>query len=544
MNRILKVVLTKTKRSMFCILKRALILLFFFSVSEVVVSQHLEKLPPLITQSANHDSGVAFLFTTLTNRFEPSVKDHYINSVQIADAVNPWPPRWFTGDTYYPPLQIKADSVKGIKHEYFYMDARVQGPYISFFKLGATAIKNSVLDDSQGYILFNQKMEAVDTVVTGNPRDLYWHDFRINDRGERLIDIKNTDTLDFRSVSGNRSDSAVISDIDVIQILDKHNRLIFSWKATDKLDPLVFQYKEALKKRSFVKLRSEEEAIDWSHLTTALWDFDGNILYAMRFIGIGKINRQDGSLMWHVNFKDLPLISGKDTLQWFFPHDLNLVHFDDTSAVYSLFSLGNGNQPACGVIFKEDRRTQQISLVKYFGPNKKIKGEGQGSFDYDFTTEDYVFSYGIYHSLTGQDSSLFEDEIEYGRGGRVFGIYQLPKNIMAYKAHKLENWPLPPRPEILIKGNVMEAMGEMHEWTWYKMWGAGNIHVAEVGKGKTFTPEPGCTYCVTGKYGAGYCVSLPVVAKKTAAVPVFLIAILGSILLTMAGIRFFGKKRS
>ena len=120
---------------MLCYLKKFLTLTFFTVSSFVASCQDLDHLPPLISKSPIGDTTTTFLLSTLTNRFESSAQKKYINSIQITDAAHPWPPRWYTGTAYYSPQRLAEDSAHGIMHGDFFMDARIQENYLSFFKL-------------------------------------------------------------------------------------------------------------------------------------------------------------------------------------------------------------------------------------------------------------------------------------------------------------------------------------------------------------------------------------------------------------------------
>ena len=391
------------------------------------------------------------------------------------------------------------------------LDAKVEAGALSFFKLESFFKKigqrDSVISLVQGYIMLNAQMNPIDTVVSPTPHELYWHDFRINSKGERLISIKQAVPLDLSKLTGNVSDTNVLCDIDVIQILDDNNKLIYAWRATDKLDPSVFQLKESVATKPFAKKKKNADVINWSHLTGTVWDYDDNFLYSFRFVGIGKVSRKDGSVLWHLDFKDLPQVINGDTMRCYFQHDLNLLYHNDTSAFYSLYSLGSISYPIShGVVFELDKRTNKIVSFKNYFPKSLHRTDGQGSFDID-KNGDYVFSYGIYdHSKT---ASRFIDEIEYGSVRGVTGILQIEIGNICYKVHKLKNREAPPRPQIILLGDSLVAIGDMSDWRWYEVEGGTPKSINFCGSSISFLPKPGHTYIVEGKFGVGYAVSYP-----------------------------------
>lgn len=491
-------------------LNRTIILLVCtFLCCPFLQSQDLEYLPPVLNKKQTKDNSVSFLLNTMTNSFEGIHTDiPYVNSVQIVDANQSWPPRWYSATPVYKSEEFHKDSALNQRQFNFIIDAKVEGGYLSFFKLVSLCNDDGYIKkDVQGYIMLNKSMEPVDTVGTSiRNTGPYWHDFRINEKGERLIDLKLNQKLDLRKATGNPEDSAYLSSVDEIQILNKENKIVFTWVSTEKLDPNVFQFKESITARSFAPNKDAEDLIDWSHLTSAIWDYDGNILYSLRFIGIGKIDRTDGHVIWKIDFKDLPMISGKDTLMWAFPHDLELIAQSDTSATYSLYSLGLNEQPSRGVVFEVNKKTNKAKLLKYVFPKKVFHGQGQGSFDY-LGKKEHLFSYGVYSHSPADSANACIDEAEYIKGDTIAALIQVPQNVLIYKIHKIDNWPLPVRPEITLHNGLMEAKGSSQNWTWYELSGKDFTKIKQVGTGQTFKPEARKTYCVAGKLGIGYVVS-------------------------------------
>ena len=473
----------------------------------------LQYVPPVLSTKQNTDTNTSLLLTTLDlARYDrnPEVKP-YVNTVQIIDANDPWPPRWYTTTPIYTDKEFAADTQQSQMRFNFLIDAKVDAGDLSFCKILTTPKKGeNILDHPAfaGYILLNKKMEPVDTVKSRDAfGGLYWHDFRTNPKIERLVSIRKELNIDLRSATGNPADSAIHSEIDYIQVFDKHDSVIFNWNPMDHLDSSYFNFKENLNSsRSFTS--NNTGIIEWTRLTSALWDYDGNILYAMRMIGLAKISRQDGHIIWRIDHKDMPIISGTDTMEWYSPHDFNYLYETDTSAFYSLFATGWVNFPqARGVVFEMNKKTNKFKIVKNLWPKKKYMGLGQGGCDY--TREgDFTISYGrIEDSVTSE--SNFRDEIEYGRKDSLYNIFQLPKWNYVYKAHRLENWPKPPRPIIVVKGGYLQVLGNLHAYNWYLLSDPDRTTATKIGSGKRIIPTRGGIYCVEGEYGIGYVVSKP-----------------------------------
>jgi hypothetical protein len=348
--------------------------------------------------------------------------------------------------------------------------------------------------------------EAIDTVKSNTARrNLYYHDFRENAKKERIVDLRKDTYLDLRDYSNEQKDSAVHCNIDYIQILDSNNKIIFSWNPVNRINPELFNFKETLKQRGFGA--SNSDLIEWTRLTSALWDYDGDILYSMKNIGIGKISRKTGEVIWQINNIDLPLIDGKDTIQWYNPHDFNFLYANDSTATYSIYSNGDMDlEPAKGIVFEMNKKTQKFKLIKNIYPSWTYFAQGQGNIDYK-QNGDYVIGYGNFDesdTATNKQSICFEfGNIKKG----VQGVYTVPVYNRTYKAHKLEGFPKPERPLIVKKSDLLEAQGNFKDFVWYKMTGKDNTTLLKVGEEKTIKAEKGVTYCVESKLGIGYSVS-------------------------------------
>lgn len=430
----------------------------------------------------------------------------YNQSLQIIDADEPWPPRWYTCPPYYTKEMFNQITAKKQYRYDMTIDAKVESGYLSFYKILSQqnmGVGQLHAPDFAGYILLNSKYEAIDTVISKEPGfNMYFHDLRLGKGNERMVDMKKNIKLDLRKYANEERFKAVNCNVDYIQILDTNNNVVFSWDPLKNLNPSVFRFKETLKGRAFASRHAD--LIEWTRLTSALWDYDGNILYAMKEIGIGKISRLDGHIIWQINYSDLPIISENDTLDWVQPHDFNLLSETDSSVIYSLFSNGEGLKKAKGVIFEMIKKTQKVKLVKYINPKTIFKCDGQGNLSY-LTNGDYAIGYGFFE--TSDTISGYRSVLEYQKTNGSFGVYQLPQWNYTYKAHILTNWNKPPRPTILKTKDSLYVKEDTQDLTWYKLYGEGNMSIKKVGQGKSIKFEKNASYCVEKKYGIGYSVS-------------------------------------
>ena len=98
-----------------------------------------------------------------------------------------------------------------------------------------------------------------------------------------MILVEIDTTLDLRTATQRPRDSAVLSKVDFIEILDTNNKISFIWNPFEPHGCKCFSVFRGNEKDSFC---SRPGRMDWSHVTSVNWDFDGNILCSMRFIGI------------------------------------------------------------------------------------------------------------------------------------------------------------------------------------------------------------------------------------------------------------------
>jgi hypothetical protein len=486
-----------------------------------LTGRELEYLTPVLNKNpvvkfTMNDTVTSLILTTAHAQrvYSKGQRRPYTNSVQIIDVDQPWPPRWYSSAPVYTDAMYSRDTAEGYSRFDLIEDASVVNGYFSFHKMLSrqTVKKGPEMDHPElsAYLLLNDKMECIDSVGNNrSARTISYHGISVNARGERLVTAKKDTYLDLRDYSGKQSDCCVHCIVDIIEILNSEDSVIFSWNPLYHIDPRLFSYKETLAHPSF----AGGDVIHWTRITTARWDYDGNILYSMKNLGIGKVSVADGHVIWQINTAQMPLISGKDTAQWYNQHDYTFISEKDNSALYSLYSNGlssvNNDSmiiPPRGVLFEQNKKTEAVKVLRYQHPINKYITEGQGGYSYT-KDGDYVLSYG-YLVQPVSKTNEFTDDIEYGRNDTVYAVYQLPQQVTCYKAQKLANFKRPPRPVITQKGDELLATGEdMNDFTWYRLSGNNKTLVDKVGNGNSFKYGAGGTFCVEAKYGIGYAVS-------------------------------------
>ena len=268
--------------------KVILLLLLSFWAFARVHCQGLEAIPPILISEPNQDKiskEASFILT-------PNMK------MEIVDADQPWPPRWFAAGKDYKKGAMNNDSLLVT-----YIDARFQNGLVTFCKKGWGGKAPSINDiNHQVYLLCNDKLEPVDT-FTGADLPVNSHDFKINSKGEKLVVARLDTLLNLSILTGHPQDTSIKSMIDIIEIIDAHNKLIFRWNPVSVLgvNSLFHPY------GGLISPSAKIGFVDWSHANAVNWDFDGNIIYCFRHIGVGKISSKDGHVIWRIDRKKYAL---------------------------------------------------------------------------------------------------------------------------------------------------------------------------------------------------------------------------------------------
>jgi hypothetical protein len=477
-----------------------------------VSAQDLENIPPVTSDASAKDSQFTFLFNTIDfHKFKNLGPQVYENTIQIVDADTPWPPRWYTSvPMAYTDSLVRYDSIHQLMRGYLLFDAKPQGDKITFYKqLSVINTKTNDTSGWAGYIICDKNMEAIDTLKTHGRERLFFHDFRMNDKNERIALVRIDTSLDLRQISGNKKDSLVSSEIDLIQIFDSTGTVVFNWNPVKFLGVNSFKYADG-RKRSF---SGDEHKMDWSHGTGCTWDFDGDILYSYRHIGVGKFSRKDGHIIWRIDWNKMPIVRGKDTIEFYEQHDFENIKEDSNQITYSVYSLGTDEHPKSLVqFFSVDKKTLRLNPGKKIMPEHHVWSNGAGNFDPE-ENGNYLLHYGLYPGTDHSDTSHVFMEYRIKNGGII--RLKLPSMIFAYKAHRLIST-IPPRPSIRQQGDVLIASGSrMKNWTWYKLeQKKKHKNARKVGSGESYIPTENGKYCVSAEYGIGYAVSVPVTWKK------------------------------
>jgi hypothetical protein len=469
-------------------------------------AQDLEYLPPVVDPGVSSDTNISLIVGTIDYaRFgRKAERKPYMNSMQIIDADQTWPPRWYVATALYTPEMFREDSILRRLRFYHLGYSQVSDGYLSYLYLAPADPKDnsSKLKFGYSFILLDQHMNAVDTI---NSRILYngklGKDYYTNPNLEKLAAVEMDTVLDFSKVTGNKKDRAVKSNFWIIEVLDMHDKVKFSWNPLYRLNPSLFEIKERLAQDN-----QDPDGIRWKKINNVFWDYDGNILYSSE-VGIGKISKSDGHVIWQVNSSGSPFIKDANNLKCYTPTAFLMRKESKGSVVYSFFEKGMDSLcPPQGVVFEQDKASLKIKNIQYTPPAMHYVPSGHGGFEYNPDNGAYAMDYGV---MQDRDSSSSGPRaaMDYKTGNGHKTILELPKWNYAFGFNFLENWPVPARPVIKKEGAQLIAVGDMKQWTWYKLEGAQNTTITRVGNGPSIKPEKGAAYCVAGPLGIGYAVS-------------------------------------
>ena len=140
------------------------------------------------------------------------------------------------------------------------------------------------------WILANQMMNEVDTLMCEGPYVADYHDIQILENGNYLLQAYDSSFVDMSTIIDGGQSVAWITGILVIQMFDINHELISEWNAWDHLD--ISQY---------INLNLQSDAIEWMHGNSIEWVGDNQILVSNRASSeILKIDLQSGEIIWHI----------------------------------------------------------------------------------------------------------------------------------------------------------------------------------------------------------------------------------------------------
>lgn len=475
------------------------LLCWIFFTSSTTYAQQLDSIATVGLAAKQHPpSDLFFLLTASDFTLFRGKTSPYLNSLQIIDANDPWPPIWY--------MPMRADTSLGLPFAAMIpLNASIQNNQLNFYSKWRG--KDNTRKD--GFVFVNDKLFAIDT-LSQTPLEIDNHDLKLSRADEFLYFVKKDTNLP-QVISDKKSHTLTKYTTEVIQVADRSGKVVFEW------DPLLHLGLESEYEpyRALSSSWYKHEAIDWSHGNSLAWDEDGNILYSYRYIGIGKIDRLDGHVIWRIDRKKQRINTYSDSIPFFLQHDIQSFTDKSGNHLYSIWSNGDKSfKHPTGLVFSvSDTLNNQhsVKLWRVIDPNKSRKGtDSGGNLDID-PDGGYLVNYGRYNNDTIGGDAFFEYRDSHDS---LICAYTIPAAFFSYRVHKIAGWHID-RPQVIEYNGTLSASTPSQEITWYQLPDTNLKQIKKVRNGKTYAPVTSGKYCAVVKMGIGYATSKPINIIKT-----------------------------
>ena len=452
-----------------------------------ICQAQLNKLCPISSKVYDKQKikGMNLLLNTkdCTPYFFYNGKTRRTASVQLVKALQPFPPLWYQMGNQ------EADTL-GFFETTFLFNIRIQenGGNLTFFNsypgkfFGSLSIDTATLEPTDTLTKYINSPANNEYII--DP-----HDYQIDADGNKLIANHLLVKIDARCLSGLEKDSSIDAYINEILILNKNDSIVFTWNPLKHLSvcEMNWDYKEAS--------ITFGDIINWSHINSLRFSNDGNILYSFRHIGVGKINKTTGDIIWKLGGKDsLNSIPLSDNSNYFLQHDF----LQNKNGLYSLFSNGdNAHQYLNVLVFDIDDKKKIATLVKNYRPQPVIYSKSMGN--YECKNDTCITCYGAYFV---ENSTKPHEIAQVLIGNKIVASIKAPDLNYPYKVLQTKWAALQRRPKVVLKKNVLysDSLMGLHDYTWYKI---DSTTATPVGIGKTYAPLKSGNYVVEAQQGAG-----------------------------------------
>ena len=457
-------------------------------------AQELHKICPISIKSPASADSFSFVLTTSDYNAFQGKKIKYAPAIEIIDADEPWPPRWFA----LHPADTSSDLATSTS---IMLNAGNQADKFLFF----TVISTGANRNNLAILICNKDLEVIDTFYRPG-KELDSHDFKLSDNGDMMYFPVHDTIMDIRKLYKNNVDSAVKVIYETIAIDDSKGKNIFSWNPLQALglDAVYLPYRYA------PGVMSGKNVFDWSHGNSIDYDYDGDILYSLKHIGIGKISRADGHVIWHIDRNKQKINAASDPIPIFLQHDFHAVKDEQGNISYTILSNGDDEHPECKAyqftVNLDKNGVPVVRFIKKMSPIDKVSNSGGGANLDKEKNGNYLFNYGLFkQDTTLKQRPLFEyDDTKSNKATE----YTIEPDVFAYRVHRLTDR-RPARPVIMEKNGKLIADRKSSAIKWYRLSGT-DLHTVEyVGDGEKYTPKEDGYYCVNEKYGIGWSVSRP-----------------------------------
>ena len=386
-------------------------------------------------------------------------------------------------------------------------NASIQNGKLVFFTVIDTVVHHKRLNPPLGYVICNEHLEAIDTFV-GNGVEMDAHDIYLYTNGSKAY-FEVEDTLadvQFKATHLNKIAN------DNIEIIDAKGNVVFHWNPYLRLGiNSMYPGYCCAGGRIF---SNHDGGMNWARGSSLCLDFDGNILYSYRGVGIGKISVKDGSLMWRIDRNTQKLNEESDIIPIYMQHDFKSMRDAKGRIIYTLLSNGDETHDTVAAyqftVEKNKQGRYVAKLIKKIMPSVRRPATLAGNYDIDSRGR-YILNYGFCLSDTSLKGNkpLFEFR---DKDDKILNRYESQNLTASFRAHEISAI-RPTRPQIIAQGQFLTTKDGKANHVWFQLYNDGNIRAERVGVGAKFKPRGRGSFCVTSKYGVGYAVSDAYVVK-------------------------------
>ena len=237
------------------------------------------------------------------------------------------------------------------------LDFKVNQDYLSYFHR-----------TDMTWILINQSMHEVDTLIFEGPYNADYHDIQILSNGNYILQAYDSRFIDMSLLVSNGQPVAWITGILVLQEFNPDDELIFEWDAWEHLDITDYD-----------NLDLTMSTINWMHANSIEIANDQNFLISNRVSSeVIKINRESGEVLWHLGgpLNEFTVIN--DSKNGFsMQHDVRILENGNVT----LFDNGvNHNPPISRAVeFELDESMKTVNLIWEYTHPDSVLGLAMGS---------------------------------------------------------------------------------------------------------------------------------------------------------------------
>lgn len=461
-------------------------IVIFAGINSVCNAQ-LNKLCPISSTVYNKKAvkGMNLLLNTkdFIPYFTPGGGTKLSSSVQLVNTQQPFPPLWFQMGN---PVSDTGNFVATT----FLADIKIQkqGGDLTFFFSYPGKLYGSVTIDTANLQTKDTLIKYPTTYKDMVMKQFDSHDYQVDAAGNQLFASQVYRKIDARCLSNLESDSARTAVSNNIVILNSKDSIIFNWNPLDHISPceMYWEYKNSS--------LSYGDLINWSHLNSARFANDGNILYSLRHIGLGKINRKTGEIMWKLGGKDTTnSIHLPDSARYFLQHDFS----QREDGLYSVFSNGDlSHLYAEGLVYKIDEVNKTAVLESRYRTKPDIFSMALGS--YQCQNDNCIINYGMQKPTATPTQDMAHILVK----DKLAAVISGPQMNFSYQVHETKWAAAQRRPVVRLKKKILysDSKSGLHDYNWYKI--EGNTAIP-VGSGTSFTPIVSGKYVVEAIQGLG-----------------------------------------